>query len=245
MRRSRAAAYDSSQASTTGMRSSAMPFCGPKVLAAPNRPVSWLSTSLAAISGDVGEAGPGRRDVDGGDALEAGRTRVQRTVGRGAEGRQQPGAAVGGARCHRARRRPPGPRRRPRPGPARRRRGSRPPRHALVGSGAVRRPGHSRRTPSPPRAARSPASARRRGRRPSRPAPRHRAPRGARRRNPDRRRPSARGRARRPGRDGASPSAIARAASTAVSVPANLSGATSTFTAAILAQRLSVPPAGR
>ena len=109
MRRSRAAAYDSSQPSTTGMRSSAMPFCGPKVLAAPNRPVSWLSTSLAATTATSPSAGPGGRDVDGGDAVEAGRPRVQRTVGRGAEGRQQPGATVGGPAAAEAHHDLPGP----------------------------------------------------------------------------------------------------------------------------------------
>ena len=60
---------------------------------------------------------------------------------------------------------------------------------------------------------------------------RRRAPRAARRRTRGRRRPSARGRARRPGRAAASPSAIAWAASTAVRVPANLSGATRMRTA--------------
>ena len=35
---------------TTGSRSSVIPFCGPKILVAPNSPVSGLSTSLAATS---------------------------------------------------------------------------------------------------------------------------------------------------------------------------------------------------
>ena len=63
---------------------------------------------------------------------------------------------------------------------------------------------------------------------------RRRARRGARRRSRDRRRPSAPGRARRRASAARQPSAMASAASTAVRVPANLSGAISTRMAAIL-----------
>ena len=71
----------------------------------------------------------------------------------------------------------------------------------------------------------------------SRPAGRRPARRAARRRSRGRRRPSAPGRARRRGRGAASPRRSPAAASTALSVPANLSGAISTRMAPILPGR--------
>ena len=63
VRRSVATANVSSQPSTSAMRSSSIPFCGPKVLVAPNSPVSGLSTSVAATRRHAGQPLPGRREV--------------------------------------------------------------------------------------------------------------------------------------------------------------------------------------
>ena len=160
--------------------------------------------------------------------VEPDRAGVEDAVGGGAEGGQHPGAAVVGARAAEPDDDRAWPRRRPRRGSARR------PRWSTPNSA----PPSIRCSPTtcarldvgdvPDAQHRRPAPARRAGPRRSPPAARRRARRAARRRSPARRRPSARGRARRRARAVRQPAAMASAASTAVRVPANLSGAMST-----------------
>ena len=59
--------------STTRISSSARPFCGPYVLVAPNIPSSGVTTSMAATRRQSVEAIAGRREVDVGDTAQAGR----------------------------------------------------------------------------------------------------------------------------------------------------------------------------
>ena len=99
VRRSVAVANASSQPSTSAMRSSAMPFCGPKVLVAPKSPVSGMSTSLAAT-----RVTPARRSraADRSTWPTPARRRrpgVERHVRRRPERGEQAGPAVVGARA--------------------------------------------------------------------------------------------------------------------------------------------------
>ncbi len=64
VRRSVATANVSSQPSISTIRSSSMPFCGPKVLVAPKRPVSGLSTSVAATSSTPASRSRAGAEVD-------------------------------------------------------------------------------------------------------------------------------------------------------------------------------------
>ena len=210
----------------TGSRSSAMPFCGPKVLVAPNSPVSGLSTSLAATSRDPADPLPGRRHVD----RRSTPVQRRRHPRRGARRRWRPARPAARrrrrwCRCRPARPRRSSRRRRPRRRPARPRRTSwrssapSPPVRCSPQACALSTYAVSPTTQHRGRRRRAVRAADGHAR-----AARRRAPRAARRRSRGRRRTSAPGRARRPARPSRQPAAIASAASTAVRVPANLSG---------------------
>ena len=234
VRRSVATAKPSSQPSTSAIRSSPIPFCGPKVLVAPKSPVSGLSTSLAATRVTPARRVAGRAEVHAGHGRQRGGAAVEHAVGRRPERGEHARATVVGAGA--AEPDDDGPRSAVDGGeqqladPAARR-GLRVPVDQVQAGGLraldVRRLAHAQHHRGHRRAVRAPT--------PSPPRARRRARRGGRRRSRGRRRPSARGRARRRAPCRRQPAAMASAASTAVRVPANLSGAMSTRMAAILA----------
>ena len=211
--------------STAAIRGSVMPFCGPNVLVAPNMPVSGLSTSVAATSSTSSNRSRAGSRSTCLMPRSAATPAVDPAVAVRAQRREEAGPAVVGAAAAE-------------------------PDHDLAGAGldrgdhqladAVRRRQLGARRPGEVDAARLRALDVRRvvgeqdppGHRVAeRAAHRQRASacrpgsRRGRRRSPARRRTSAPGRARRPAPAAASPRPWQRLASTAVSVPANLSGA--------------------